>query len=260
MGKGRMGSQWIESIFASTAVLILLPAAIFAQAPARPGTGPAKAQTAEARPPADLSGVWSHRRDEPGWAWSNDTPVPMQPWAEKVFLYNRDPKDPVAHSRNEVDPYEACQPAGVPRIWVIPRPLEIVQVPGRVLIFYEGDHWRRQIWMDGRAHPKDLDPSWMGHSVGKWDGDTLVVDTVGLKASTWIDSAGHPHSDALHVVERLRRPDRNTLELTITFDDPKAFTKVWTAHRVFQYHPDWEISEVVSCEDRLLNNESYVNR
>ena len=95
-------------------------------------------------------------------------------------------------------------------------------------MLFENNHWVRQIWMDGRAHPTDRAPNWMGHSIGKWDGDTLVVDLVGLNDLTWLDASGRPHSDALHVVERYRRIGHDTLEIELTFDDPKAYTKPWT--------------------------------
>ena len=106
----------------------------------------------------------------------------------------------------------------------------------------------RQIHTDGRDHPKDLLPTWLGDSIGKWDGDTLVVDTVGFNDKTWIDNTGLPHSDALHLVERLRRVSHDVLQLDITVDDPKAYTKPWSVQRVFDLKPDWEIGELI-CED-----------
>jgi hypothetical protein len=93
----------------------------------------------------------------------------------------------------------------------------------------------------------------MGQSIGKWDGDTLVVDTIGLKDITWLDRAGHPHSDALHVVGRMRRVNRDRLQIDWTFDDPKAFTKPWTGRTIYRYHPDWTLAEFISCDDRLLH-------
>ena len=92
----------------------------------------------------------------------------------------------------------------------------------------------------------------MGHSIGRWDGDTLVVDTIGLNDKTWLDTAGHPHSDALHVVERIRRVDHDTLENTLTFDDPKTYTKSWTSTIIYKLHPDWSLREDIVCEDRIL--------
>ena len=99
-----------------------------------------------------------------------------------------------------------CLPPGVPRIMLKARPFEIVQTPNRILFVYEGGgHVWRQIWMDGRAHPKDPNPNWLGHSIGHWEGDTLVVDSVGFNDQTWLDDAGHPHTEQLHVIEKYTR-------------------------------------------------------
>ena len=93
----------------------------------------------------------------------------------------------------------------------------------------------------------------MGHSIGKWDGDTLVVDTIGLNDKTWIDMAGHPHSDALHVVERIHRLNHDILVDDLTFDDSKAYTRTWTGQQVFRLHPTWQVQEHIACEDHLLH-------
>ena len=117
-----------------------------------------------------------------------------------------------------------------------------------MLIYYEFQHLVRQIHTDGREHPKDLVPTWMGDSIGKWEGDTLVVDTTGFNEQTWIDNTGRPHSDALHVVERLRRVSPGVLQLDITIDDLKAYVKPWMTQRLFDLKPGWEISESI-CEE-----------
>jgi len=118
-------------------------------------------------------------------------------------------------------------------------------------MLFEYNHFIRQIFLDRRAHPSDLDPSWMGDSIGHWEGGTLVVDTVGLNEKSWLDPVGHPHSDALHVVERIRRIDRDTLQDDLTFDDPKAYTKPWTGRQIFTRKPTWRLMEYV-CEDTML--------
>ena len=130
-------------------------------------------------------------------------------------------------------------------------PFEIIQSPKRVLIIFEANHEIRQIWTDGRQHPKDFGHNWMGHSIGHWEGDTLVVDTIGLNDLTWLDKAGHVHSDELHLIERLQRVGDKLL-LNITFDDPKAFTMPFTARKTYQLKPNWELEEAITCEDKIL--------
>ena len=128
------------------------------------------------------------------------------------------------------------------------KPIEIVQTPQRIFMFFEYEHTYREIWMDGRALPKDPDPSYFGHSVGRWEGDTLVVETVGFNDETVLN--GMPHSDAAHLIERYRRPDLDTLEVTFTGDDSKAYTKPWTAGPVkLAWHPDWQLVEAFCLQE-----------
>ena len=203
----------------------------------------------------DLSGIWLSAMGEPGNIYKYDTnPLPMQPWAAEKYKYNIDEK---GNYRNEMNPEQAkCFPRGVTMAWLsLQRPIEIMQSPKRVFILFEWDHEIRQIWTDGREHPEGFGKTWMGHSIGKWEGDTLVVDTVGIHEHSWLDRGGHVHTDALHVVERIRRVDHNTLSLEITFEDPKAYTKPFSAKRNYRLAPpDWEVEEVVLCEDQLLGN------
>ena len=106
--------------------------------------------------------------------------------------------------------------------------------------------------MDGQGHPDGYPITWMGHSIGKWDGDTLVVDTVGIHEKAWVDNLGLPHSEALRVVERFRRVGQDTLEYELTADDPKAYTKPWTGKKIFRLMPpDYNIMEHVICEEYL---------
>jgi hypothetical protein len=191
-----------------------------ARTAAHPGT--AKTKTAAAIP--DLSGVWLERKFIPKMYLNGDPP--LQPWAEAKFK---------AADVTKNDPNLDCLPEGVPRVMFVPLPMEIIQIPGR-------------IHTDGRPHPTDLDPTFMGHSIGKYEGDTLIVDTIGFNEKTWLDHVGLPHSDALHVVERIRRIDHNTLQDDFTIDDPKTFTKTWTAQQIYDLKPNWEIAEF-ACEN-----------
>ena len=115
-------------------------------------------------------------------------------------------------------------------------------------MLFEYDSLRRQIFTDGRAHDTSLGPSWMGDSIGHWDGDTLIVDTVNFNDKTWIDRVGHPHTDALHLVERIRRINHGHLLDDITIEDSKAYSKPWTVHLDFLLRPKWTLAEQF-CED-----------
>ena len=115
----------------------------------------------------------------------------------------------------------------------------------------------REIWMDGRQHPEHPDRPWMGHSIGTWEGDTLVVDTVGLGVGmraemAFLDRQGLPRSDQAHVVERFQRLDYDTLKIDLTFDDPKAYTKPFTGQAMFEFRPDQELREALMCEDQIM--------
>ncbi|HEY2170194.1 MAG TPA: hypothetical protein VGJ30_11260, partial [Candidatus Angelobacter sp.] len=142
----------------------------------------------------DLSGVW-FTQGKVRANFSFEGGAPFLPWGE----------DRVRAGPQKDTLVVLCIPPGVPRVWTEPYPFEIITLPQRVLIVYEYQHLIRQIYTDGRDHPKDLTPTYMGNSVGKWEGNTLVVDTIGFNDKTWIDGTKHPHSDALHVVERIQR-------------------------------------------------------
>ena len=252
-----MRNRWMGSIIAVVAVFALLPA-LLAQAPARPGPAASRAPATTATAP-DLSGVWVG--DRAGAAFPREAPA-MTPPTEETYNYNKNPRNPDGGGRAELNPGVQCAPVGLTWLLLNARGggayIEIMQSPSRVLMLFEYDHWIRQIWTDGREHPKPLELSWMGHSTGKWDGDTLVVDTVGIHGETWLTPAGHPHSEALHVVERIRRTDPNTLVVDITFEDSKMYTKPWGGRIAFKLKPGGEIEERVNCEDRwLFKSRSY---
>jgi len=146
---------------------------------------------------------------------------------------------------------EHCLPPGVPGITEWPYPLQIVQKPGLVVILYEGDHFFRVIPTDGSTHPDDLDPTWMGNSVGHWDGDTLVVDVTGFNEKGYVED--YRHTSGLHVIERYRRIAYDRISYEATIDDPSVFVAPWTIVGTLNLHPEWQIQEYV-CED---NNKDY---
>jgi len=182
-----------------------------------PPTGPAP-MLADGTP--DLSGVWLG-------GGSNDADVTralkpgeslvMLPWAEEVVKNRKSKEDPEAN----------CLPTGIPR--GSPYPWRVAQTPGIYFIVFEGNiHSWRQIFMDGRKHPADPDPAWYGHSVGHWEGKTLVVDTVGFNDKFWFDYKGHPHTEKLHTIERFTRTNAGNMTIEVTIDDPGAYAKPFT--------------------------------
>ena len=214
---------------------------------------PASAQPANITP--DLSGLWSRLRDAAiprGYEMYildyGKTDSPMTPSSAAKYkitgaMYHGDDPSTVLS-----DPVFQCFPPGVPRIYLFNFPVQIVQIPGQVLMLFEYDHFVRRIYTDGRPHDSEQGPLWMGDSIGKWEGDTLVVDTTNFNDKTFIDRVGRPHSDALHLVERMRRIDQNSLEIAFTVDDPKAYTKPWGAKLIFESKPTWKVMEQI-CED-----------
>jgi hypothetical protein len=188
----------------------------------------------------DLSGIWEpsankYVRDIAADLKPGD--VPFQPWAKTLFEQREDG----SHSRE--DPDANCLPQGVPKIDAAPVPWKLIQGPRQVTILYEAFNLFREIFTDGRELPKDPNPTWLGYSVGHWDGDTLVVESNGFNGKTWLDQAGHPTSDALHVTERFRRKDFGHLELEITIDDPKMYTQPWTVKESPRLFADGELLE-----------------
>ena len=167
----------------------------------------------------DLTGVW---------IVSGSPNLPSDPAyrPEALKLYNERKA-----SGGKGDPEKACLPNGVVRIEALP--YKIVQTPKLVVLLSEGNtHSYRRFFLDGRPHNLEIEPnSWNGNSIGHWEGDTLVVDTVGFNDATWLDSTGKPHSEELHVIERYRRPDLGHLAIEYTLEDPQAFSKPYTFSR-----------------------------
>jgi hypothetical protein len=149
---------------------------------------------------------------------------PMTPWAQKRFAEEKPGYGP-RRSPGGNDPILQCDPIGFPRIMFLNTPFEFVQVPGRVIQFFEHEHEYRTIWTDGRSFPTDADPTWYGYAIGHWEGDdTLVVESTNFRDTTWLGSTGYPHSEAMRITERYRRVDHDNIAYDIVITDPKAYS------------------------------------
>jgi hypothetical protein len=154
-----------------------------------------------------------------------------------------------------------CLPWGYTRAWQVEYPVEIMQTPERLALLFESNNIFHVVFTDGRGHPRDLEPSWMGHSVGTWDGDTLVIDTVGFNGRTWIDTAEHPSSDQLHVIERVHFIDRQHLGYEVTWEDPKTYTRSVKNTRVLaRMKPGEELLEYWCMENNKDLLEGHLSR
>jgi hypothetical protein len=195
---------------------------------------------------ADLSGIWepvSPKYLRNLAADLKPDEVPYQPWAKALV----DARADGSHAREESD--ANCLPQGVPKIGAAPAPWKIVQTPSLIVVVHEAFNLWRQIFLDGRQLAADVNPSWLGYSSGKWDGDTLVVDTRGFNGKTWLDQAGKPTTEALHVTERYRRKNFGTMEIQITIDDPKAYTRPWTVTEEARLMASGELYEFICNEN-----------
>jgi hypothetical protein len=188
---------------------------------------------------AAAEGARGGSRAEPG--------VPFQPWARAMYDYN-------SRNNSKYDPEGYCLPPGGPRLMATPYPMEIIQQPDqkRIFMMFEGaTHIWREIYMDGRPHPHgdDLNPTYLGHAVGRWEKDTLVVDVVGFNENSWLDYYGHPHTDLLHVVEKFTRPNKTTLHYEAVIDDPGAYSRPWTVAWNIPWKADGELTEYICQEN-----------
>jgi hypothetical protein len=179
--------------------------------------------------------------------------VPLQDWARAIIDYR--------HSNSLADePHTRCKPSPGPRQFVTPYGIEILDMPEMKRVFIidlGGPHSFREIFMDGRPHPagKDLMPSYYGHSIGRWEGDTLVIDTVGINEGSWMNRDGIPHTDRLHLVERVTRVDYNTLRYEVRIDDPGAFNAAWNSSFNLSWSAGAELFEYI-CQDNNLATET----
>ena len=185
--------------------------------------------------------------------------VPFQPWAKALYEERR-------RDQQKNDPHARCMPPGGPRQFHTPYGLQIYELPEmkRVLVLSGGGPrtWR-EIYLDGRAHPSEDDGDFvhgfLGHSVGKWEGDTLVIDTIGFNEQFWFARAGYPHTESLHLTERITRVDYNTLKYEATIDDPKAYTKPWTGGHYIYWTPDEDFEEYF-CQGNNRDAEHLVGQ
>jgi len=196
-------------------------------------------RTADGKP--DFNGVWVIPYTPDMSKGIGD--LPFTPLGEQDFKqYDPAKFDYTAH----------CLPAGLTRMMNTPMPIQISQTSKNVAIMFEAWMTFRIIPTDGRSHPRDLEPTWMGNSVGHWEGDTLLVDSIGFNEKTRLDTIGHPHSGQLHVMESFRPIDATHLAYQVTVEDPKMYTKPWSNSRVFTLRPDWQIMEY-SCEENNVD-------
>jgi hypothetical protein len=206
-------------------------------------SGPAP-RTPDGKP--DLSGVWYAQRPvDPG------KPEPL-PWVEALL------RERAANNAKDA-PGAHCLPRGITNAGAL-FPYKLVQTRALLVMLFEDDiPSHRQVFLDGRSHPKDMDPRWMGHSVGHWEDETLVIDTVGFDDRSWITAQGHPHTENMHLIERLRRPDLGHLEIEITIHDPAAYAKPWIMKRVADLDTKDDIGEYV-CNENNKDVEHLVGK
>jgi hypothetical protein len=167
--------------------------------------------------------------------------VPIKPEVMPIFLAR-------AKSLGKDNPTSHCLPAGIPMGDLLPAPRRFIQLPNLLVILYEGVNPQRMIYLDGRKHVIEQ-PAWLGYSVGRWEGDTLVVDTRGFNDRTWLDAFGHPRTEAMHIVERFTRRDFGHIDVEMTFEDPGAYTKPFSIRFSQTLTPDTDVIEYVCAEN-----------
>ena len=214
--------------------------------PAPPNLAAPPPRAADGKP--DLSGVWQ----ADGQTYFFDLAAGLKPEEVVPLPWARALQQQREDNLHGDDPLARCLPHGVPRINTNGLfPIKIVQTPSLVVILYEQLNLFRQVFLDGRTWSDDLNPTWLGYSTGRWDGDTLVVDTRGFNGKTWLDTQkGRAASDALHVVERFRRTRLGDLEVVATIDDPKTYAKPWTTTaQHFTLQPATDLLEFICNEN-----------
>jgi hypothetical protein len=197
-------------------------------------------KTADGKP--DLSGLWRVASGRFLRNFGQDAGVSFTPWGAAVYKERQD-------SLGKDRPTGRCLPHGVPDASLVGGyPFKILQLPGLTVILHEEMNHFRQIFSDGRTAPPDPQPTWFGYSIGRWEGETFVVETSGFNGQTWLDDSGYPATEAMRITERFRRRDFGRLEAQITIDDPKAYTKPWTVTVPYNFMADTEMIENI-CEN-----------
>jgi hypothetical protein len=201
----------------------------------------AKAKTIKVTP-RDLSGLWGLGVN--GFNLDQRAVPPMTPAGQARYDSNKPGLGPRGVPLGN-DPMLVCDPLGYPRLFTYNYGMEFIQAPGRMMQFFEWGHTWRTIWMDGRALPKPgtVEARWLGYAIGRWDGDTFVIESAGFDDRSWLDQDGHPHSDEMRMVERYRRAGPDTMQVTVTLDDPKTYTKPWVTTTTLRLNPAAEIGE-----------------
>jgi hypothetical protein len=167
--------------------------------------------------------------------------IPLTAWGRSVYNER-------IETNGKDHPGVRCLPSGIPEKLNIPDGLKVVDTPDLLVFLYESRTIYRQVFKDGRPLPKDAQPTWMGYSVGHWDGDTLVVETIGQNGKTWLDMRGLPGTESLKVIERYSRPNIGRIDIDVTIDDPKAYTKSWNVKLQWKLIPDTDLIESI-CEE-----------
>lgn len=167
--------------------------------------------------------------------------IPLTAWAKSVYQERID-------TNGKDHPGVRCLPSGIPEKENIPDGLKVVHTPDLLVFLYESRTIYRQVFTDGRSLPKDAEPTWMGYSVGHWEGDTLVIETIGQNGKTWLDMRGLPGTESLRVVERFTRPTIGNINIDVTLEDPMAYSKPWSVRLTWKLIPDTDLIESI-CEE-----------
>ena len=248
MSRRAIGGAFLGGVLA----LVLAPAAWATQAPVVPAPVMGDPARRDVRVPGsvpNISGMWISLQSNRTIAPVDGSATPFLPWAQAYFDRRAAAE---ATGTPLFDPNASCLPSGVPRAISIPYSIEIVQTPEDTMISLEVMHSFRLVHMNGGPLPANWTPSYQGYSIGRWEGDTLVVETTGMNGYTQVDEEGRPKSTAIKVTERYTKRAPDILEVLFTIDDPKTYTRPWTAKAQFKWAPDDRQDEYI-CEENNRN-------